>query len=67
MLKELENQMLLWAKPIIGYLMEAVIFEVKWIQNKYGSDTKWRKQCEQKNEVRNECGICLELKVYMNK
>lgn len=35
MLKELENHVLLWAKPVIEYLIEAVIFEVKLIQNKY--------------------------------
>lgn len=59
--------MLLWAEPVTEYLMEAVIFEVKLFQNKYGGDAKWRKQCEQKNEAGNESGICLELKVCMNK
>lgn len=31
--------------------MDAVTFEVKRIKNKNGRDTKWRKQCEQKNEM----------------
>lgn len=60
------TKMLLWVEPVIECLMEAGIFQVKFIQTKYGSDTKWRKQCEQKDEVRNGCGICLEVKGCVN-
>lgn len=34
------TKILLWAEPVIECLMEAVIFEVKFIQTNYGSDTK---------------------------
>ena len=56
--------MMLRAEPVIECLKEAVIFEVKFIQMKYGSDTKWRKKCEQKDEVGNGCGICLEVWIH---
>lgn len=40
MLKSLRKNMLLWVEPVIECLMKAVIFEVKFIHTKYGSDTK---------------------------
>ena len=38
--KKGRTKMLLWADPISECLIEVVIFEVKFIQTKHGSDIK---------------------------